>query len=99
VIAVYPGVFYQAAPTATILLRDGKTITEPILGFASRSVRSPTPLEQLQDIYRQQAAVEHDRHLTQAQRTALSAWIPAQARLIKLRMAYERAHPGLLPAP
>jgi hypothetical protein len=99
VIAVYAGVFYQANPTATILLQDGQTITEPILVFASRSVRSPTPQEQLQDIYRQQAAVEHDRRLTQAQRTALSAWIPAQARLIKRRIAYEQAHPGLLPAP
>jgi hypothetical protein len=99
VIAVYPGVFYQADPTATILLRDGKTITESILGFASQSMRSPTPQEQLQDIYRQQTAVEHDRHLTAAQKRSLSDGLPARARLIKLRIAYEQAHPGLLPAP
>jgi hypothetical protein len=99
IIAVYAGVFHQANPTATILLRDGKTITEPILGFASQSVRSTTPQELLRDMYRQQAAVEHDRHLTEAQRAALSAWIPAQARLIRRRIAYEQAHSGLLPAP
>jgi hypothetical protein len=99
IIAVYAGTFHQANPIATILLRDGKTITEPILGFASQSVRSTTPHEQLQDIYRQQTAVEHDRHLTVAQRRLLSDGLPARARLIKLRIAYEQAHPGLLPAP
>ncbi len=99
IIAVYAGVFHQANPTATILLRDGKTITEPILGFASQSMRSPTLREQLQDVYRQQAAVGHDRQLTDAQRRSLSEGLPARARLIKLRIAYEQAHPGLLPAP
>lgn len=99
IIAVYAGVFHQANPTATILLRDGKTITEPILGFASQSVRSTTPQEQLQDLYRQERAVERDRHLTKAQRRRLSEGLPARARLIKVRIAYEQAHPGLLPAP
>ena len=99
IIAVYAGVFHQANPTATILLRDGKTITEPILGFAPQSVRSRTPQQQLQDIYRQQAAVEHDPQLTEAQRRLLSGGVPARARLIRLRIAFERAHPGLLPAP
>ncbi len=99
IIAVYAGVFHQANPTATILLRDGKTITEPILGFPPESVRSPTPQEQLQDIYRQRAAVEHDPRLTEAQRRLLSGGVPVRVRLIKLRIAYEQAHPGLLPAP
>jgi len=98
IIAVYAGVFHQASPTATILLQDGRTITEPILGFESR-LPSRTPQQQLQDVYRQQTAVEHDRQLTVAQRRSLTEGLPAWARLIRLRIAFERAHPGLLPAP
>ena len=99
IIAVYPGVFYQANPTATILLRDGQTITEPVLGFASHSVRTSTPRQQLQDVYRSEAAIQHDPKLTETQKTRLSAGLPAQAQLITRRIAYEQAHPGLLPAP
>ena len=99
IIAVYPGVFYQANPTATILLRDGQTITEPVLGFASHPVRTSTPRQQLQDVYRSEAAIQHDPKLTEAQKTRLSAGLPAQAQFIKRRIAYEQAHPGLLPAP
>jgi len=99
IIAVYPGVFYQANPTATILLRDGQTITEPALGYASHSVRTSTPRQQLQDVYRSEAAIQHDPKLTETQKTRLSAGLPAQAQLIKRRIAYEQAHPGLLPEP
>jgi hypothetical protein len=99
IIAVYPGVFYQANPTATILLRDGQTITQSILGFASHSVRTSTPRQRLQDVYRQEAFDEHDPALPPAMRASLRATLPAQAQFIKRRIAYEQARPGLLPAP
>jgi hypothetical protein len=99
IIAVYTGAFYQANPTATILLRDGRTIAEPVLGFASQRVLSPTPRQTLQDVYRSEAAIQHDRKLTETQRKRLSAGLPAWAQLIKRRVAYEQAHPGLLPEP
>jgi hypothetical protein len=98
IIAVYAGVFHQASPTATILLNDGRTVTEPILGFESR-LPSRTPEQQLQDVHRQQTAVEHDPQLTLAQRRSLTEGLPAWARIIRLRIAFERSHRGLLPVP
>jgi hypothetical protein len=50
-------------------------------------------------VYRSEAAIQHDPKLTEAQKTRLSAGLPAQAQFIKRRIAYEQAHPGLLPAP
>jgi hypothetical protein len=103
-IAVYDGAFYEGVSTATIRLRDGRTTTETlpsgVLG-AEAVPPSPSFARLLSLLRRELTRVEGDRSLTPAERRSERAreHLLAEARLIERRIAYERAHPGELPAP
>ncbi len=103
-IAVYDGAFYQGLSTATIRLRDGRTITETVLsGILGGEGGPPRPsFARLLLLFRREAArVERNRSLTLAERREELAreQLAARAGVIMRRIAYEHAHPGELPAP
>jgi hypothetical protein len=99
ILAVYDGYFLRGNLTATVKLRDGRVQTEQILGY-DRGAYEPEPLavrlrEATQRLTQLRTAA-HSRGGSR-ERTFLA---PMQARVqeIERRLAYERAHPGLLPA-
>jgi hypothetical protein len=99
ILAIYDGYFLRGNLTATVKLRDGRMQTEHILGF-SRGADGPEPLavrlREARETLTQLRAAAHSRSGSR-ERTFLA---PLQARVqeIERRLAYERAHPGLLPA-
>jgi hypothetical protein len=99
-IVVYDGQFFRGAITATILLRDGRTVTQQVQNGAT-SVGSTQPelslAAALQRDERELALVVSRQHKPSAiQRQGLT-FLEGNARLIEQRIAYERQHPGVLP--
>jgi len=89
-IAVYDGAFYQGVSTATIRLRDGQTITEPIRsGFPGGGDEPPRP-----SLARLLFLLEREARPAPNSREQFGA----RLQVIRRRIAYERAHPGVLPA-
>jgi hypothetical protein len=88
-IAVYDGAFYQGISSATISLRDGQTIVEPawggVLGAANPPPR-PSFTRLLFLLERRARLAPHSREPT-----------AELVGVIRRRIAYERAHPGVLP--
>jgi hypothetical protein len=100
-IVVYDGQFFRGAITATILLRDGRTVTQQVQNGAT-SVGSPTPEVSLDARLRRDRRElalgrANSRHPSAMQRQGLR-FLEDEERLIERRIAYESEHPGVLPA-
>jgi hypothetical protein len=99
-IVVYDGQFFRGAITATILLRDGRTVTQQVQTGAT-SVGSAQPelslAAALQRDKRELALAGANRHNSSAMQRQGLSFLEDEARLIKQRIAYERIHPGVLP--
>jgi hypothetical protein len=100
-IVVYDGQFFRAALTATIELRNGRTVTEQVPngpgGFAGSAPPRPSLASRLHEVQRQlQQEREHPHGLPRFAPAPPS--FALMIRVIEQRMAYERAHPGALPA-
>jgi hypothetical protein len=89
-IAVYDGAFYQGLSSATIRLRDGQTITEPV-GSGVLGGGNPPPRPSLTRLV---YLLERRAKLTPRSREPTAELV----RVIRRRIAYERAHPGVLPS-
>ncbi len=96
-IVVYDGVFYTGAATATILLRDGRTVTETVSGgpddLSEGPPHRPSMRRVLQPLQRELAVLD-------ANPARPSRRLPGTEQAIQLvrrRIAFERTHPGLLP--
>jgi hypothetical protein len=112
-IAAYDGQFFRGAITAVIHLRDGHDIAEALQDgtAADAPVEAPKPKALLRSIERQIAEVRAGRFAPAAhggrrapsraaievERRRQVAAMETRARAIETRIAYERAHPGLLP--
>jgi hypothetical protein len=99
-IVVYDGQFFRGAITATILLRDGRTVTQQVQNGGT-SVGSASPelslAARLQRDMRELAlAGGKQRKFSAIQRQGL-AFLEDEERLIEHRIAYESSHPGVLP--
>jgi hypothetical protein len=98
-IVVYDGQFFRGDILATILLRDGRTITQPVPDGGSE----PLPPERLSlarllaGDRRQLALVDARRGHRPAGPGNPTTQLEGSARTIERRIAYERAHPGVLP--
>jgi hypothetical protein len=99
-IVVYDGQFFRGAITATILLRDGRTVTQQVQDGGT-SVGSATPelslAAALQRDRRELALTRANSHNHSAMQRQGLAFLEDGARLIERRIAYERVHPGVLP--
>ncbi len=94
ILAVYDGYFLRGQLTATIRLRDGRTQTQQIASYGEGSYEPESLAERLRQ-YRQLLAQMHARGGSH-NRSATGA-MQARVEAIERRLAYERAHPGLLP--
>jgi len=95
-IVVYDGIFYSGTATATILLRDGRTVTESPRGLFDLA-ENPPPRPSMR---RMLQLLEDERARLDANPARPSRDLPSTERAIELvrrRIAYEQAHPGLLP--
>ena len=99
-IVVYDGQFFRGAITATILLRDGRTVTQQVLEGPNSVGSAPPELSlaaALQKDKRELALTRASGHnSSEIQRRGLM-FLEDDARLIEQRIAYEKAHPGVLP--
>jgi hypothetical protein len=101
-IVVYDGQFFRGAITATVRLRDGRTVTQELPngpgGMQASAPPRPSLATLLADTRRQLA--EERRHPHRLPRSApRPPSIAAIVSRIENRIAYEQAHPGQLPAP
>jgi hypothetical protein len=95
-LAVYAGYFLRGAIVASVRLRDGRVVTETLSSPSGGRQQAPTLATMLHDARRQLQALSHGAtHLGGA--GVLSAYRQRIAQ-IGLRLAYARAHPGVLPA-
>ncbi len=99
-IVVYDGQFFRGVITATILLRDGRTVTQHVQNGGT-SVGSAYPelslVAALQRDKRELALARSRQHNPSAiQRQGLT-FLEDNERLIEQRIAYEKAYPGVLP--
>jgi hypothetical protein len=99
-IVVYDGQFFRGAITATILLRDGRTVTQQVQNGAT-SVGSAPPEPSLAAALRRDKrelalAGSRQHNPSAVQRRGLT-FLQENTRLIEQRIAYEKAHPGVLP--
>jgi hypothetical protein len=95
-IVAYDGVFYSGAATATILLRDGRTVTEGLYGGpGSLDSRPPSP-----PLRRMLRSLEHQIAVLDANPARPSRQLPGaedELGVLRRRIAYEKTHPGVLP--
>jgi hypothetical protein len=100
-IVVYSGQFFRGAITATIRLRDGRTVTQSVQTGPDGVGSTPPELSLsrlLQGALRQLAlSRESHRSGLSATRRAEIPTLEGSVRSIERRIAYERAHPGVLP--
>jgi hypothetical protein len=100
-IAVYDGQFFGGSIVAAVQLRDGRTLTEPILNgpggeYGAVAHTTPSLQESLQGVRRQIA--RERRHPPHYPRFAPKPPnLATIARVIEGRITYEHAHPGVLP--
>jgi hypothetical protein len=92
-IAVYDGQFFRGALIATVLFKDGRTATEPLFGPAGAVSFSPPLATQLRDM---EAQMRGGRPGGRSPHRVPEE-VSARVETIRRRIAYERAHPGLLP--
>jgi hypothetical protein len=98
-IAVYDGQFFRGALTATIALRDGRTVTETLPPPPSeRGDSPPLPPSLPKRIQLAEAFLLRLRSTAAGRRSRSVAGIEADLRVLRQRIAFERSHPGLLPA-
>ena len=113
-IVVYDGQFFRGAITAVIHLHDGRNITEAVQDGAGADAppAPPTPKTLLRSLDRQIAETRtesfapsghHGRGSLSPSRLAVrrrqvTANLGRLLAVIEARTAYERSHPGLLPA-
>jgi hypothetical protein len=98
-IVVYDGQFFRGAITATILLRDGRTVTQSVFtgaGVGGTSPESPSLTTRLHDVLAQISAVPSQRRPISARRGE-DRELRETADTIERRVAYEGSHPGVLP--
>ncbi len=99
-IVVYDGQFFRGAITATILLRDGRTVTQQVLEGPNNVGSAPPELSLVAALQRDRRelalAGSKQRKHSAIQRQGLS-FLEDNERLIEQRIAYERTHPGVLP--
>jgi hypothetical protein len=99
ILAVYDGYFLRGNLTATVQLRDGRVQTEQIPGY-SRGGYEPEPLavrlRQARQLLGQLQARDHARGWSH--KRAFLGPTQMEIQEIERRLAYELAHPGLLPA-
>jgi hypothetical protein len=99
-IVVYDGQFFRGAITATILLRDGQTMTQQVQE-GPNSVGSAAPelslAAALQRDRRELALIRAKNHNSSAMQRRGTAFLEDNRDLIEQRIAYEKAHPGVLP--
>jgi hypothetical protein len=99
-IVVYDGQFFRGAITATILLRDGRTVTQQVQTGATSVGSAPPELSLAAALQRdkRELALAGSRHRnTSAMQRQGLTFLEDNARLIEQRIAYEKAHPGVLP--
>jgi hypothetical protein len=101
-VVVYDGEFFRGTTTATIRLRDGRVLTETLPpGPDELSATAPPPLSLAWLLRISEADAARIRggrsSLPSARRRAL-ARLEAEIALIRARLAYQHAHPGVLPA-
>ena len=99
-IVVYDGQFFRGAITATILLRDGRTVTQQVQEGPNSVGSAPPELslaEALQRDERELALTRANGHNSSAMQRRGLAFLEDDERLIEQRIAYEKVHPGLLP--
>lgn len=108
-IVVYDGIFYRGASTATIQRRDGHTVTEPILGALGSGIgvdqiRPPTLTQRLvryrAELRQMRAFLLHSPagSSLHAQQERGVRRQRDEIQKIERRLAFEHAHPGVLPA-
>ncbi len=98
-IVVYDGQFFRGGISATILLRDGRTITQPVLDGASEAEPPERlSLARLLASARRQLALAraHPSHRPAGPGSPF-AQLEGSIHAIEGRIAYEHAHPGILP--
>jgi hypothetical protein len=99
VLAVYDGYFLRGNLTATVQLRDGRVQSEQIPDYSSGAYRPEpltTRLREAKQTLTQLRARARSRRGSHEQ--SFVAPMQAQIQAIERRVAYDRAHPGLLPA-
>jgi hypothetical protein len=99
-IVVYDGQFFRGAITATILLRDGRTVTQQVQDGGTSVGSAPPELSlvaALQRDRRELALTRAGGHNSSAMQRRGLMFLEDNARLIERRIAYEKAHPGVLP--
>jgi hypothetical protein len=100
-IVVYDGQFFRGAITATILLRDGRTVTQFVQNGGTSVGSAPPELSlaaRLHRDLRELALVGGRQRDSSAVRRQGLTFLQDEERLIEQRIAYERTHPGVLPA-
>jgi hypothetical protein len=99
-IVVYDGQFFRGAITAAILLRDGRTVTQQVQNGGTSVGSAPPELSLATALQRDKRelalAGSKRRNHSAIQRQGLT-FLEDTARLIEQRIAYEKAHPGVLP--
>ena len=99
-IVVYDGQFFRGAITATILLRDGRTVTQSVQTGGAGVGSAPPELSleaRLHGILRQLALTRANRRGSPSARGRELSMLAGIARLIEQRIAYESSHPDILP--
>jgi hypothetical protein len=99
ILAVYDGYFPRGNLTATVRLRDGRVQTEQIADYGPGAYQ-PEPLSVRAHHLEQTLAQLHERARSRGGSRFRTLISEAEAHIQKIqqRVAYERAHPGLLPA-
>jgi hypothetical protein len=99
-IVVYDGQFFRGAITATILLRDGRVVTQQVQDGGTSVGSAPPELSLAAALQRDKRelalARSRQRNPPAIQRQGLT-FLEGDERLIERRIAYEKARPGVLP--
>jgi hypothetical protein len=102
-VVVYDGQFFRGRVTATILLRNGRTVSQqvPVPDSAGEEppAGAPSLRSQLDSFRRQLAARRAHRPGATPPPGSPPEQLRARIRALAGRIAYERAHPGVLPGP
>ena len=99
-IVVYDGQFFRGAITATILLRDGRTVIQSVQNGATGVGSAPPELSLttlLHGDLRQLALEAGKHHPSSAVERQGRALLEKNLRSIERRIAYEKEHPDVLP--
>ncbi len=97
ILAVYDGYFLRGKLTATVRLRDGRVETEQIASYGAGSYQPQPPSVQLRDAKQTLKQMHARARARGSHREIPVPPFEAHIRAIERRLAYERAHPGLLP--